>query len=61
MYVVTGPHNVQALFRSSKKLTFEGLQLPITRLLEDMPAADADKWWDDDPGTTAVLRSPSQL
>ncbi|KAK6827835.1 hypothetical protein PG987_011176 [Apiospora arundinis] len=58
MYVVTGPENVQTLFRNSKDLTFEFMQLRVAQLVKGLPASDANMLRADDSGTLAVPMSP---
>lgn len=57
MYLVMGADNIQSIFRQSKHLSFEFMQLRIAHKVKGLPAADAAKLGMDDSGTGTVSLS----
>lgn len=54
MYLIIGADNIQAIFRHSRNLSFEFMQLRIAHKVKGLPLADAAKLGLDDSGTGAV-------
>ncbi|KAI9743465.1 MAG: hypothetical protein M1818_002777 [Claussenomyces sp. TS43310] len=61
MYLIMGADNIQAIFRNSKHLSFEFMQLRIAQKVKGLPAKDALKLGVDDSGTgsTPLVDIPS--
>ncbi|KAL9128334.1 MAG: hypothetical protein Q9217_002963 [Psora testacea] len=51
MYLIMGADNIQAIFRHSKQLSFEFMQLRIAQKVKGLPASDAARLGLDDSGT----------
>ncbi|KAH8896784.1 cytochrome P450 [Thozetella sp. PMI_491] len=58
MYLVAGVDNIQTLFRKSRDLTFEFMQLRVAQAVKGLPAQDAAKMGVDNSGTHAVPLTP---
>ena len=51
MYLIMGADNIQSIFRHSKQLSFEFMQLRIAQKVKGLPASDAEQLGLDDSGT----------
>ena len=51
MYLIMGADNIQSIFRHSKQLSFEFMQLRIAQKVKGLPASDAERLSLDDSGT----------
>lgn len=58
MYMVAGADNVQTLFRKSRDLTFEFMQLRVAQTVKKLPSQDAAKLGADTSGTFAAPLNP---
>lgn len=54
IYLIMGADNIQSIFRHSKKLSFECMQLRIAEKVKGLPASDARRLGLDDSGTGSV-------
>lgn len=54
MYLIMGAGNIQSIFRHSKQLSFEFMQLRIAEKVKGLPASDAQQLGQDDSGTGSV-------
>lgn len=57
MYLIMGADNIQAIFRNSRHLSFEFMQLRIAHKVKGLPLSDVAKLNLDDSGTGAVSLS----
>ncbi|KAI1842734.1 hypothetical protein JX265_005061 [Neoarthrinium moseri] len=58
MYMITGADNIQTLFRNSKDLTFEFMQIRVAQTVKGLPEQDATRLSIDNSGTLATPLSP---
>ncbi|KAI1144972.1 cytochrome P450 [Nemania diffusa] len=54
MYLIMGADNIQAIFKNSRHLSFEFMQLRIAQMVKGLPLTDAEKLGLDDSGTGSV-------
>ena len=61
MYMIMGADNIQAIFRNSKHLSFEFMQIRIAQKVKGLPAEDASKLSVDVSGTgsKALVETPA--